>query len=129
MHRFAFLVALLALAVSGASAQACVKIRKGDGGHTCMKFSEVERKHAGQLGLRLGSPYASVLAHLSRNGWRIDREWLEELETESKPDLPVCGQGWDATCHLQMKKGAKVIELDFSGTNPGLPLIYARPAP
>ena len=129
MLRSVFLGALLALAASAASAEPCVKVRSGGERYTCMKFSEAERKDAARLGLRLGSSYATVQARLSRDGWRIDQEWLDDLEAEARRGLPVCGQGWDAVCQLQMKKRAEVIELVFSGTNTGLPLISARPVP
>lgn len=129
MLRSVLLSALLALTASSASAAPCVKIRNGADGYTCMKFSEAERKDAARLGLRLGSTYATVRAHLTRSGWRIDQAWLDDLEADAKRDLPVCGQGWDALCLLQVKQGSEVVELVFSGTNTGFPLVSARPVP
>lgn len=118
-----------------ASAEPCVKIRDGtdgtgpSGGYTCIKFSKGERRTAAQFHLQLASPYKLVQAQLSRDGWIMDPEWLSDFEAEAKHGLPVCGQGWDAICHIQMKKGKAVVVLTFSGTNAGLPLIAVEPTP
>jgi hypothetical protein len=62
-----------------------------------------------------------------RDGWRIDEEWLEDWREDARRGLPVCGEGYDAICHIQMKKGTVAVELTFSGTNEGLPLIAVEP--
>lgn len=134
MWKLALMVPVLAVA-SAASAEPCVKVRDGtdgtglSGGYTCMRFSEAERRAAARLRLQFAGPYQAVRAQMSRNGWTIDPDWLSDIEPEAKRGLPVCGQGWDAICHIQMKKGKATVVLTFSGTNRGLPLIAVEPTP
>jgi hypothetical protein len=134
MIRSALLVLALA-AIGQAFAGPCVKVRDGtdgtgpSGGYRCMKFSKLQQQAAAKLQLRLASPYRVVRSQLSRDGWRIDPQWLEELLPEERSKLPVCGHGWDAVCHIQVTNGVESTELIFSGTNQGLPLISVEPVP
>lgn len=48
---------------------------------------------------------------------------------QARQGAPACGRGWDAVCHLGMHQGASRVELVFSGTYPGTPLIALRVAP
>jgi len=107
----------------------CVKVRDGThdagptGGYACMKFSESEKQAAAKMQLQLTSSYDVVRSHLKENAWTLDPEWLRTLGPHEKSQLPVCGQGRDATCHIQVVKGEKRALLIFSGTNAGTPLI------
>jgi uncharacterized protein YecT (DUF1311 family) len=107
----------------------CVKVRDGtdgtgpSGGYTCMKFSKSNEKEAARMRLQLTSSYDVVRSKLKANGWTLDPEWLRELGPEEKSSLPICGQGWDAICHIQVAKGGERVLLVFSGTNAGTPLI------
>ncbi|WP_341249870.1 hypothetical protein [Cupriavidus pauculus] len=122
----------LAFAVQ-ASAEPCIKVRDGsDGtgpsrGYTCMRFTDPERSIAAAFHLRLASPYKEARAKMTRSGWVIDPEWLKDFDAEAKQGLPVCGHGWDAICHIQLKKGKEVVVLTFSGTNRAYPLIAVEP--
>lgn len=109
----------------------CVKVRDGKNGTgsahglICMKFGYQQRNAAQKQGVELGEPYTATLARLTKNGWTVDSKWLS---TESNDEvgvnkLPICGQGWDAVCHVVMEKGGANLQLTFSGTNDGLPLI------
>lgn len=128
------LLAICLVATFRASAEPCVKVRDGtDGtapshGYACMKFSQAERKAAAKLHLRLASPYTVVRVQMARNGWVTDPAWLKDFEAEATRGLPVCGQGWDAICHIQMSKGRSTVVLTFSGTNSGYPLIAVEPS-
>ena len=124
--------ALLAIAVfisSQVSAEPCVKVRDGtdgtgpSGGYVCMEFSPPQRGAAAKLHLRLGSSYKVVQTRMVRSGWVMDPEFLSAFEADAKRGLPVCGQGWDAICHVEMRKGNSSVVLTFSGTNSGYPLI------
>lgn len=134
MWKLALMVPVLAVAAA-ASAGPCLKVRDGtdgtglSGGYACMRFSETERRTAARLRLQFASPYQAVRAQMSRNGWTIDPEWLRDFEPDAKRTLPVCGQGLDAICHIQMMKGKAAVVLTFSGTNQGLPLIAVEPTP
>ena len=92
-----------------------------------MKFSPEEVKSAQKFGLELGSPYQEVQRTLKKNGWVVDRSWLDETgpNRKSKEDL-VCGQGLDAECSTVYTKSNSSIELRFSGVNKGLPLIGVK---
>jgi hypothetical protein len=55
----------------------------------------------------------------------VNRKWLSEESTDGGEgkELPICGQGWDAVCHVVLEKAGTNLQLIFSGTNDGLPLI------
>jgi hypothetical protein len=131
MWKPAFLATAVVIA-SQASAEPCVKIRDGtdgtgpSGGYACMEFSQPQRGAAAKLHLRLGSSYKVVQTKMVRNGWVLDPEWLSLFEADVKRGLPVCGQGWDAICHIEMRKGNSSVVLTFSGTNNGDPLISVK---
>lgn len=119
-----------------ATATACVKVRDGSdesspsGGMGCMQFSSEQRHAAALLGLSLEAPYKAVQAKLASDGWVVDSQWLKEYESDFEvkvAKLPVCGQGYDAVCYIQVKKGDARLEVTFSGTNEGLPLISVSP--
>lgn len=109
----------------------CVTVRDGTGGSgptgglICMNFSYEQRRAAQKQGVNLGEPYMATLARLTRNGWRVDGEWLSEESANEggTHKLPICGQGWDAICHVVMEKGGAHLQLTFSGTNDGFPLV------
>lgn len=116
---------LIAVFASGvAFADTCVKVRDGNEGYQCMKFSHAEKAVALKYGLHLGMPYKAVRQLLTKNGWSIDQEWLKENDAELKSKKqPLCGSGWDATCSISYAKGKSRIEIYLSGTNEGIPLI------
>jgi hypothetical protein len=124
MFKFFLLTALImGHFMSSAYAEPCVKVRNGNDGYDCMKFSSEEKKRAAKYGLRLGMPYKAVKRELSRNGWIIDQDWLREEESiYSRKDGLVCGHGWDAICWSVYIKGQEKISMSFSGTNDGYPL-------
>jgi hypothetical protein len=129
------LLAFALLISSCASAEPCVKVRDGSdgtgpsGGYECMKFGDTQRRTAARFHLRLASPYKEVKTQMARNGWAVDPAWLKDYADEAIRGLPVCGHGWDAVCHIQMKRGKSVIVLTFSGTNDGMPLVEVEPTP
>lgn len=111
------------------SAEPCVKIRVGysvgnDWTYECLQFSKAQRISASKLLLHLATPYEAVYSQMSRQGWAVDRDWLAFYEADT---IPVCGEGYDAICHIQMKKGNVAVLLTFSGANDGLPLIDVEP--
>ena len=124
---------VLGTAVLEVMAAPCVKVRDGtdglgpSGGYRCIQFDERSRRAAAKFRLTLASPYEAVRTRMESNGWRIDEKWLEDWREDAERGLPVCGQGWDAICHIQMKKGTVAVVLTFSGTNEGRPLIAVDP--
>ena len=104
-------------------ADSCVRIRDSGDSYKCMIFSEAELKTAQDLVLRLVMPYAAVWQRLAGDGWLVDKKWLELFDYDPRDDLPICGQGYDAICHLELRRGNMNIELVFSGTNEGVPLM------
>jgi len=107
----------------------CVKVRDGTSGAgpadglICMKFGYQQRRAAQKQGVELGEPYSAILARLPRNGWTVDSKWSSTESNDEVNKLPICGEGWDAVCHVVMEKGGANLQLTFSGTNDGLPLI------
>jgi hypothetical protein len=128
------LLVLIVTAVGQATAAPCVKVGDGtdgtgpSGGYKCLKFSKSEKQAAAKIQLQLTSSYEVIWSQLKRNGWALDPKWLSELEPEEKSKLPICGSGWNATSHIQVTKNKERVLLIFSGTNPGMPLIWAGPA-
>jgi hypothetical protein len=115
-----------------AQAAPCVKVRNGNDGYRCMKFSAEDRRKASEYGLRLAAPYAEIKQHLVKNGWSIDQKWIDENSTGNPTkDGLVCGNGWDAECSTAFRKNQKTISLILSGSNEGFPLIGIdmEPAP
>lgn len=135
MFKAAALLVFAVMVSDQATAAPCVKVRDGtdgtgpSGGYSCLKFSKSAKQAAAKIQLQLTSPYEVVWSQLQRNGWRLDAKWLNELEPEEKSKLPICGHGWDATCHIQVTKSDETILLIFSGTNSGTPLISVEPIP
>lgn len=126
MRKQIFIAFWLSLVVLGTSAEQCIKVRAVGDNSVCMKFSTAQKQRAAQYGLQLGTTYAEVNSHMLRSGWKIDPDWLEDFSDDVKHGLPVCGHGWDAVCHIEMKKGSTKVLLEFSGANSGLPLIAAQ---
>ena len=122
---------LIAVFASGvACADTCVKVRDGNEGYQCMKFSHAEKAITSKYGLHLGMPYKFVCQLLIKNGWGIDQEWLKENNVEPKgKSQPLCGSGWDAICSISYAKGKSRIEIYLSGTNEGSPLIRIEEQP
>jgi len=89
-----------------------------------MKFSKQERKEAAKYGLRLGEPYKSVKRNLTRQGWVVDRVWLERERSGPLEDGDlICGNGYNMVCSTAfMKKNRKRLYVSLSGTNEGTPL-------
>lgn len=90
-----------------------------------MRFSDSETKAAAKYGLRLTEPFKVVKEKLSKQGWKLDQEYLkqESILPKANQDM-ICGNGWDAVCSTAFKRGTEVIYLQMSGTNEGNPLIY-----
>ena len=107
-------------------ADSCVRIRDSGDSYKCMNFSAEELKTAQGLGLHLGMPYAAVWQRLVGDGWLVEQKWLELFDYDPSGELPICGQGYDAICHLVLRRGETNIELVFSGTNESTSLISAH---
>lgn len=76
-----------------------------------------------------GSEKASWLAAgqtLPHDGWTIDQDWLNLLEAKDNSALRLCGSGLNAACSLSLRKNLEKVELTFSGTTPGSPLVDVR---
>lgn len=126
----AILIFLPSLAVhSSAFAEPCISVRDGtdganpSGGKKCVEFTDQQRLEAAKLGLEIGSPFANVKTKLARDGWEIDQDWLNLFGAKENSAVPLCGSGLDAVCSLGLRKNIEKIELTFSGTSLGLPLV------
>ncbi|WP_447748210.1 hypothetical protein [Pseudomonas nicosulfuronedens] len=109
----------------------CIRIRdpsdetQVSGGSRCMQFSYERERLAKMQSLHFGMPYLLVNIRLSNEGWVVDEEWVSQLKDDENNSrgLPVCGQGWNAVCQAVMLRKGVRMQLEFSATNEGLPLV------
>jgi hypothetical protein len=106
-----------------AFASGCVKVRDGKDAYECMRFSKAEKFLASKYGLGLAMKYQAMHSLLLKNGWEIDREWINENARGVEEVRPVCGSGYDAVCSISYSKEKRKISAYLSGVNDGLPLI------
>lgn len=124
--RFLALFTLLALATGLAMAAPCVKVVNGDS-TTCMKFSSSAKRDAAKYGLQLAAPFKVNKLALLKQGWVLDRQWLDDDNFgHANGREMICGSGLDAVCQTVFRKNDVVLVLTLSGTNEGMPLVAAE---